>query len=223
MNLHDPFAEEKRREEIYYEVALSNWFSTRFERDKSLLALSSGGVGLLVTLLTVYGSPTIVATAAFGVGVAGYLAVIILALAVLGANADYLGVILTGHNRRRSEHWKAKARQLTLERRLARIDCWIKWCFGVGIAATILVGVTATIAKNQEESDMSKSRPTRPSSSQKPQGTSTKSFGGAAALRPGSGSSVNDGGSTQTSNTGTSASASEGQGASTTNSSDTTK
>ncbi|HDY65138.1 MAG TPA: hypothetical protein ENH84_02750 [Phycisphaerae bacterium] len=39
----------------HYSVLLSSWIQTKMERDKTLVALSSGGIALLVTLLTTVG------------------------------------------------------------------------------------------------------------------------------------------------------------------------
>ncbi len=38
-----------------YSIALESWVSTRMEKDRTLLSLAGGGVGLLVTLLTMVG------------------------------------------------------------------------------------------------------------------------------------------------------------------------
>ena len=40
------------KEISYYSNLVQAWISTKMEKDKSLLALSAGGIGLLVTLLT---------------------------------------------------------------------------------------------------------------------------------------------------------------------------
>lgn len=43
----------------FYAASVTAWFNTRLEHDKSLLALSAGGIGLLVTLLTTVGVKSI--------------------------------------------------------------------------------------------------------------------------------------------------------------------
>jgi hypothetical protein len=43
------------KEVEYYAANLNAWFNTRFEHDKSLLALSAGAVGLLITLISTVG------------------------------------------------------------------------------------------------------------------------------------------------------------------------
>jgi hypothetical protein len=44
-------AEYRQKTVAHYSAAVTGWFATRLELDKSLLTLSSGGVGLLVTVL----------------------------------------------------------------------------------------------------------------------------------------------------------------------------
>ena len=48
--------DDKKKE--YYAAQANAWFNTRLEYDKSLLVLSAGAIGLLVTLLTTVGVET---------------------------------------------------------------------------------------------------------------------------------------------------------------------
>ena len=43
--------EEKKSKEIFYEVTISAWYNTKLEHDKSLLILSGGAIGLLITFM----------------------------------------------------------------------------------------------------------------------------------------------------------------------------
>lgn len=43
------------KEVEFYAANLNAWFNTRFEHDKSLLALSAGAIGLLITLISTVG------------------------------------------------------------------------------------------------------------------------------------------------------------------------
>jgi hypothetical protein len=45
----------KEKEVAYYSALISAWTETRMELDKSLLTLSAGGIGLLVTILSTVG------------------------------------------------------------------------------------------------------------------------------------------------------------------------
>lgn len=42
----------------YYSAAVTAWFNTALEHDKSILTLAAGGIGLLITLLTTVGLST---------------------------------------------------------------------------------------------------------------------------------------------------------------------
>lgn len=45
----------KQKEVEFYAGGVTAWYNTRIEHDKSLLTLSAGGVGLLITLITTIG------------------------------------------------------------------------------------------------------------------------------------------------------------------------
>jgi hypothetical protein len=48
-------AEQDPKDLAFYAASVEAWYSTRFERDKSLLTLAGGGIGLLITLLSTVG------------------------------------------------------------------------------------------------------------------------------------------------------------------------
>ncbi|MEY3996745.1 MAG: hypothetical protein RL344_1088 [Pseudomonadota bacterium] len=48
--------EKKEAKDVeFYAATVNAWFNTKFERDKSLLTLSSGAIGLLITLISTIG------------------------------------------------------------------------------------------------------------------------------------------------------------------------
>ena len=51
--MSDEVDDQKRVE--FYSAGLTAWYNTRLEHDKSLLTLSAGGIGLLMTLMTTVG------------------------------------------------------------------------------------------------------------------------------------------------------------------------
>lgn len=85
---NDVDAEEKQK--AFYSCALSAWLSTRMERDKSILALSSGAIGLLITLLINFGTKGIWQNISYLGAFASFLACIIISLLVFNRNATYL-------------------------------------------------------------------------------------------------------------------------------------
>ena len=54
----EPFDNEKEKDTEFYSAHAHAWFATKLEKDKSLLTLSAGGVGLLVTLISSLSSIT---------------------------------------------------------------------------------------------------------------------------------------------------------------------
>src|SRR4051812_12163082 len=50
---NDPLADQKQV--AFYGAVVTAWVETAMEKDKTLLSLSTGGIGLLVTLLTTVG------------------------------------------------------------------------------------------------------------------------------------------------------------------------
>jgi tRNA A37 threonylcarbamoyltransferase TsaD len=48
----DEDSHESQKKLAFYTAAVEAWVATRMEKDKTLLALAAGGIGLLATLLT---------------------------------------------------------------------------------------------------------------------------------------------------------------------------
>lgn len=47
---------QKLKDVEFYSASVTAWYNSAFEHDKSILTLSSGGIALLVTLLTTIGA-----------------------------------------------------------------------------------------------------------------------------------------------------------------------
>ena len=80
--------------DAFYTVALETWVATRMEKDRTVLSLSAGGVGLLVTLLTTVGPSSrceLVLSVAAGICFAG---TILVALLVFARNSHHLEEII---------------------------------------------------------------------------------------------------------------------------------
>lgn len=87
------------KEVAYYSAKVSAWFNTKLEYDKSLLVLSTGAIGLLITLLTTtnVGSTTLLCI--FVVAIACFLFCIIFILAIFSWNAKHLEELIAGNNK----------------------------------------------------------------------------------------------------------------------------
>ncbi|MBS0165522.1 MAG: hypothetical protein JSR29_05555 [Nitrospira sp.] len=74
----------------HYSVMLDAWVQTRMARDKTLIALSAGGVGVLVTLLTTKGISQLWEIVLYLFSFLGFLITIGLALKVYQKNSELI-------------------------------------------------------------------------------------------------------------------------------------
>ncbi len=74
----------------HYSVMLQAWIETRMARDKSLITLSAGGVGVLVTLLTTVGLARPWQIWLYAGSFLGFLATIGIALVIYQKNAELI-------------------------------------------------------------------------------------------------------------------------------------
>ena len=89
----------------HYSVMLDAWVQTRMARDKTLITLSAGGVGVLVTLLTTKGISQLWEIGLYLVSFLGFLITIFLALTLYQKNSELIENGLRGES---SEHLKLK-------------------------------------------------------------------------------------------------------------------
>lgn len=125
----------KQRDAAYFDALLRAFIEIRRERDKTLLALSTGGIGLLVTLQTAFGLGSCGSRALYFSAVALFLVTIVATLFLFGEDARYVETIL-------------RERTATaVERRLRCLD---KVAFGSFLSAMIFAvafGVSQTSAQ----------------------------------------------------------------------------
>lgn len=171
------------------------------EKDKSLLMLSAGGVGILVTLLTTTGIHSPLVGFLFGGALTSFLASILLAISIFGRNADYIHCLIND--------------KPVNEKPLNRRDRWMLWAFILGILLSILIGLFSGIIRFQnQEANMSKDKPANTTST--PQ-IERRSYSGLSELAPtstpSSGQGQQSGGSNQgSSGSGQSSGSSESSG-----------
>jgi len=78
----------------YYSNTLQAWYTTRMEKDKSILTISSVAIGLLVTFLNNYGMETQLDKFLYIIAIGGFLIAIISAIWIFTQNANYLQNII---------------------------------------------------------------------------------------------------------------------------------
>lgn len=86
------------KEVEFYAAKANAWFNTKLEYDKSLLVLSAGAIGLLITLLTTGGVKTVTLFFLFGVAIFSFLVCLGAVLAIFIRNAKHLESLIAGKN-----------------------------------------------------------------------------------------------------------------------------
>jgi hypothetical protein len=91
-----PKSESSEKENAFYNTLLNAWVTTRIDKDKTLLTLSTGGIGILLTFITLRFINNTFQFVAFSVAVSCFLIAIIAVLLVFIRNAKYLEKMLKG-------------------------------------------------------------------------------------------------------------------------------
>ena len=89
---------DEEKEVEFYSAAVNAWFGTRLEHDRSLLTLSAGGVGLLVTLLSTVGIHSVESLILYIVALISFLICLTVVLCIFKRNAAYLQAVIHGSN-----------------------------------------------------------------------------------------------------------------------------
>lgn len=84
------------KEVEYYAAQVNAWFNTKFEHDKSLLTLSAGGVGLLITLLSTTGVRSIESLILYILALFGFILCLGALLWIFRRNAKHLEDVVSG-------------------------------------------------------------------------------------------------------------------------------
>jgi len=80
----------------YYAAKANAWFNTKLEYDKSLLVLSAGAIGLLVTLLTTVGVNSFALLFVFFAAIINFVVCLVAVLAIFSRNAKHLEDLIAG-------------------------------------------------------------------------------------------------------------------------------
>jgi hypothetical protein len=121
---------ESQKQVAFYEALVNAWITTRMERDRTLLVLSAGGIGLLVTLLTTAGPASSLELVFYVSAGVAFAAASVLLIIVFDMNGDHLReVILDGR----------KGDDPTLK----VLDRLVFLCFVVGITLLGVIAITS--------------------------------------------------------------------------------
>lgn len=172
---------QSQKDAEFYAANLNAWFTSSIERDKNLLTLSSGAIGILVTLLSTVGIQEQYQLYLYIPALFCFLTCIVLVLKVFKANQKHIEQVIQGF-----EGFDAK---------LKIIDTSVNLAFGIGVTLSILIGITAAFHSNIERIErMSKNTKTtgvvvandsvNGLSTLKPNTILQKSVNGASQLKP---------------------------------------
>lgn len=116
----------------FYAAAVAGWLNTRLERDKSLLALSAGGIGLLITLLTTVGVSSAEGLVLHLMAMFSFLACLVVVLIIFEKNSSHIEDAL-------------KLGAPPLDPLLTKLDNIAVAAFGLGIIFSSVIGISAAI------------------------------------------------------------------------------
>lgn len=167
----------------YYASCVDAWFGTAMEHDKSILTLSAGGIGLLITLLTTVGVSSAEALVLYIGAILSFLTALVAVLEVFRRNRVHIEQVISN-------------RTVEKDPVLTKADAVVFWSFALGVLFTAVIGIggAARSYVSQEKKVTNDSTKTsQPAqlkesvngvSNLQPGTDFTKSFNGAAALAP---------------------------------------
>jgi len=122
----------------FYAANVNAWLNTKFEHDKSLLTLSAGGIGLLITLLTTTGVKSIESLVLYIVALMAFISCLGALLWIFRRNAKHLEGVVQGRE--------------TSDPLLATLDTAALATFLLGVLLSALIGIS-TAANSYQEKD----------------------------------------------------------------------
>ena len=172
----DKEAIDAQKEVEFYAANVNAWFNTRFEHDKSLLALSAGGIGLLITLISALGVSSVEGLVLYILALMSFLICLAALLWIFRRNANHLEDIV--HN------------CAIEDKTLKTLDQIALAAFMLGVLFATIIGISTAIKTfiDKEYIMANKKIPTFDSiegaGRMQPAGIEKKSVQGAANLRP---------------------------------------
>ncbi len=150
-----------------YSVRLTAWFATKLEKDKSVLAISSAAVGLLVSVLV-------------GKGIQNYLQIFLFVFALLGFMIAIIAVIqIFDKNAEQVERNIADGGDIN--KILSRYETVISVSFYIGILFTIFLGISYGMNQYLKEKGEKKVAEDK---SKSPQEILNENYGNSNNLKP---------------------------------------
>lgn len=136
------------KEVAYYSALVNAWINTKMERDKTLLILSSGGIGILVTLLSTIGAVNCFGIVFYVLAFISFLVTMIILVTIFDKNSKHIEEAIKGKK--------------DSDPKLDLLDKISLWSFILGALFSIVVGINSAIyiQKNKKGvEEMAKSNP----------------------------------------------------------------
>jgi hypothetical protein len=178
--------EERKRQDIehlkkveFYSQSYASFFSTTIEKDKSILAVSAGGIGLLITLINFSKKIEVFEYLFFLFAAISFILAILTIIYIFRENAEYIIALTTESTDLYKKGCKLKM-----------LDNIATCAFLLGIALSLVPGVTLSYQNIKKEVEiMTEKKDTSQNTKQFNDSFSgaanlKKSFSGAAQMRP---------------------------------------
>ena len=158
--------EKKDLEDIeFYSNSVNAWFNTKLERDKSILAISAGGLGLLITLLTAFGVNNVTELVIYFLAILCFMVAIILMVIIFNRNASYLSKLNEGKDEK--------------DPVLRGLDHVGFWAFILGIIFTSIIGCSILLSSLNINMEVKMEKETKQNVV-----PTKKSFNNASSMKP---------------------------------------
>jgi hypothetical protein len=140
----------KEKEVAFYTANLEAWFETRFEHDKSLLTLSAGAIGLLLTLISTVGVNSIESLILHILALFSFITCLASLLAIFKLNSAHLENVVKG--------------KLESDPVLGFLDKTAIFTFMAGVIFSSIIGISTAVTKyTEKEKAMSEEQQSNPS------------------------------------------------------------
>jgi len=170
---------EKNKYVEFYSQSYASFYNTTMEKDKSILAVSAGGIGFLITLINFSKEIEIFEYIVFLFAALSFIVAIFTIIHIFGKNAEYIIALTTESNDCDEKECKLKI-----------LDKIATYAFYSGVALSLILGVTLSYKNiRMEVITMSEKKETSQAISQineSAAGASVikRSFSGANQIKP---------------------------------------
>ena len=186
--------EEKEKNDLkdieYYSNSVNAWFNTKLERDKSILAISAGALGLLITLLTAFGVNNLTELIIYFAAIFFFMLAIVFMVIIFNRNASYLSKLNEGKSDKDSI--------------LTVLDHIGFWSFILGIIFSFIIGCSLILSSLNINTEVKMAKETKETRVK-----IKKSFNNASSMKPQTQQSSTSNQNTQTQNNSQSQSSSQ--------------